>query len=359
MDHILRKIGAFQPFTSQGELRIYERLSTARVVMGLSYLLFQQPSQLVAVDKPTGKLLMLEADPVPLHIDHLRTLISGSKDALGAILDCPPFQLGTIRSAAKPVCNVTPDIVVEAGKRLEVIEIMAERPHGLAQARRFDKALGTDRLQSEGVRQALTEAGFESLRARTSMVTIVAPDFTPAQQSAALRLGFRLRRMVMGLEEGTDKLYLVFGSPKDDFPSDQAESVGERRDLAATIADEVSRFLAATEWKVNAPDESMVRVFLELPGRNEPISMSIRPLITTQDNHEPGLLVELSVKDGTRAVDARRIELGWGDDFPVRCDGARLWRTVVSLDGGPEHAIPRLLFPVKEVHDAVESARVS
>jgi hypothetical protein len=327
--------------------------------MGLSYLLFQQPTRLVATQKPAGKLLMLEADPVPLHIEHLSALISGSKDALGAVLDCSPSQLGRVRAESKPVCNVTPDIVVEAGKRLEVIEIMANRPHGLAQARRFDKALGTDRLQSDGVRQALAEAGFEDLRARTSMVTIVAPDFTPAQQSAALRLGFRLRRLMIGLEEGSNDLYFVIGSPKDQFPSDQAESVAARQDLALNIADEVRRFLAATEWKVEEPIESFIRIFLELPGRNEPIDMSIRPLITTKGDSEPGLLVELRIKDGTRAVDARRIELKWGEGAPVRCEGSRLWRTFISLDGGPEHAIPRLLFPVREVHDAVESARVS
>ncbi len=126
-----------------------------------------------------------------------------------------------------------------------------------------------------------------------------------------------------------------------------------------TIADEVRRFLAATEWKVDEPVESLVNVSLALPGRNEPIRLFIRPLIASLSEDQPGLLVELQVKDGTRAVDARKIELEWGDGLPVRCDGARLWRTIISLDGGPDHAIPRLLFPVREVHDAVESARVS
>lgn len=327
--------------------------------MGLSYLLYQQPSQLVAAKKPEGKLLLLESDPVPLHIDHLTALVAGSREALAAVLDCAPSQLGRLRAADQPVCNVVPDIVVESGKRLEVVEIMADRPRGLTQARRFDKALGTDRLQSESVREALADAGFEDLRARTSLVTIVAPDFTPAQQSAALRLGFRLRQFVLAAEEGTDALYLVVGDPKDGFPTEQAPSVAERQQLASNIADEVRRFLAATEWQVADPVESLVRGLLNLPGRNEPIELNIRLLITTQIEQRPGVLVELRIKDGTRAVDARKIELAWGDGNPVRCDGARLWRSIVSLDGGPEHAIPRLLFPVREAHDAVESARVS
>jgi hypothetical protein len=327
--------------------------------MGLSYLQFQQPSRVVGAKKPTGKLVILEMDPVPLHIDHLTALVAGSKEALAAVLDCSPAQINRVRAESKPVCNVSPDIVVEAGKRLEVIEIMADRPRGLTQARRFDKALGTDRLQSDAVRAALAEAGFEELRAKTSTVTIVAPDFSPAQQSAALRLGFRLRRMVLAVEEGKENYYFLVGSPKDVFPTDTAPSVAQRQEFAETIADEVRRFLSATEWQVDEPVESLVRAHLELPGRNEPINMSIRPLITGQAEVQPSLLVELRIKDGTRAVDPRRIELGWEGTFPVRCEGARLWRTEVSMDGGPEHAIPRLLFPVREVHDAVESARVA
>lgn len=302
---------------------------------------------------------MLEADPIPLHINHVTSLIAENREALAAVLDCSPSQLGRIRSEAKPVCNVTPDIIVEAGKRLEVVEIMTERPRGLTQARRFDKALGTDRLQSDGVKSALSGIGFTELRAKTSIVTIVAPDFTPAQQSAALRLGFRLRRMMLVIDDESSELYFIVGSAKDTFPVEQATSVTERQELASTIADEVRRFLAATEWKVEDPVESLVRVFLELPGRNEPIDLDIRPLITTERERQPGLLVELRIKDGTRAVDARRVELTWGEGLPIRCDGSRLWRTVVSLDGGPEHAISRLLFPVKEAHDAVETARVS
>jgi hypothetical protein len=327
--------------------------------MGLSYLQYQLPGELVAVKKPNGKLMLLESDPIPLHADHLRALIAGSPKGLAAIIDCQPNQVGHIRAEMKPVCNVTPDIVVEAGKRLEVVEVMVERPHGLTKARRFDKALGTDRLQSDQVRQALTDAGFEELRAKTSVVTIVAPDFTAAQQSAALRLGFRLRRMVLTRLEGTDEYYFIIGSPKDVFPADLDPSVEERKTLARTIADEVRRFLAATEWKVAEPQESLVRVALELPGRNEPVEVTIRPLITTHREIKPGLLIEIRIQDGTRAVDARKIELGWGEGLPIRCTGYRMWWTVVSLDGGLEHAIPRLLFPVRELHDAIEAARAS
>ncbi len=327
--------------------------------MGLNYLRFQLPGELVAAKRPTGKLLLLESDPIPLHADHLRNLVAGHEKALAAVIDVPGKQIGRIRHDPKPVCNVTPDIVVEAGKRLEVVEIMVERPHGLTKARRFDKALGTDRLQSEGVRQALADAGFDDLRARTSMVTIVAPDFTPAQQSAALRLGFRLRRMVLAREEGTGDYYFVTGTPKDDLPTDVDASVGERQDFAMTIAEEVRRFLAATEWQVADPVESLVRAELPLPGRNEPIEMTIRPLIATETEVDTVLLVEMRIQDGTRAVDARKIALTWQDGLPMRCTGYRLWWTVVPTEGGPEHAIPRLLFPVREIHDAVESARAS
>ena len=327
--------------------------------MGLSYLQFQLPGDLVAAKKPEGKLLLLESDPVPLLADHLRALVAGNIQALAAIVDSNPKQLGFVRAQNKPVCNVTPDIVVEAGKRLEVVEIMVERPHGLTKARRFDKALGTDRLQSDAVRQSLKEAGFKELRAKTSVVTIVAPDFTPAQQSAALRLGFRLRRMLLAVEEGTGDYYFIIGSPKDVFPTEHAPVVQERTDLATTIADEVRRFLAATEWKVEEPGECLVRVSLNLPGRNEPIVVTIRPLITSEREVKPSLHVEMRIMDGTRAVDARRIELDWGEDLPVRCTGYRMWWTVVSLEGGPDHAIPSLLFPVKAVHDAVEASRVS
>lgn len=327
--------------------------------MGPSYFHFQQASKVVAAREPPGKLLLLEVDPLPLLNEYVTKLVAENRDALAAVLDCAPQQIGRVRSDMKPVCNVTPNILVEAGKRFEIIEIMTERPRGLTQARRFDKALGTDRLQSDGVREALTEAGFPDLRARTSVVTIVATDFSPAQQSAALRLGFRLRRLVLAVEEKSGELYFVIGSPKDAFPTDIAPAVAERQTLAVTIADEVRRFLSATEWKVNAPVEAMVRVYLELPGRNEPIELDIRPLITTERDRRPSLYVELRIKDGTRAVDARRIELSWGEGLPIRCEGARMWRTMVSLEGSSEHAITRLLFPVREVHDAVESARVA
>jgi hypothetical protein len=327
--------------------------------MGLNYLQFQLPGELLTAKKPSGRLLMLESDPIPMHADHLRSLVAGSAKALAAIIDVPVKQLGRIRHDPKPVCNVTPDIVVEAGKRLEVIEVMVERPHGLTKARRFDKALGTDRLQSESVRQALSEAGFDDLRVKTSMVTIVAPDFTPAQQSAALRLGFRLRQMVLTREEGTGNYFFVVGSPKDTFPTEIEPSVNERLELAQTIADEVRRFLAATEWRVDEPQESLVRAHLELPGRNEPIDVTIRPLISSPKGVSSGLLVEMRIQDGTRAVDARKIEFDWQEGLPIRCTGYRLWWTVISLDGGPEHSIPRLLFPIREIHDAVEAARVT
>jgi hypothetical protein len=348
------------PFTRSLHLRIYERLFEARVGdMGLSYLHFQQASKLVAAREPAGKLLLLEVDPLPMLIDHVTALVAESREALASIIDCAPQQIGRVRADSKPVCNVTPNILVEAGKRFEIIEIMAERPRGLTQARRFDKALGTDRLQSEGVREALAEAGFPDLRARTSVVTIVATDFSPAQQSAALRLGFRLRRLVLACEEKSGELYFLLGSPKDAFPTETAGSVGERQTFATTVADEVRRFLSATEWKVDAPVEALVKVYLELPGRSEPVSLDVRPLITTERDRRPGLLVELRIKDGTRAVDARRIELNWGEGLPIRCEGARLWRTIVSLEGSSDHAITRLLFPVREVHDAVETARVA
>lgn len=327
--------------------------------MGPSYFHFQQASKIVAAREPAGKLLLLEVDPMPLLNEHVTRLVAENREALAAVLDCTPQQIGRVQADMKPVCNVTPNILVEAGKRLEIVEIMTERPRGLTQARRFDKALGTDRLQSDGVREALAEAGFPDLRARTSVVTIVATDYSPAQQSAALRLGFRLRRLVFAAEEKTGELYFIIGSPKDAFPTESAPAVAERQAFATTVADEVRRFLSATEWKVDAPVEALVKVYLELPGRNEPITLDIRPLITTERDRRPVLYVELRIKDGTRAVDARRIELRWGEGLPIRCEGARLWRTMVSLEGSAEHAITRLLFPVREVHDAVESARVA
>lgn len=326
--------------------------------MGLSYLHFRQSGEIVGVKRPTEKLLLLESDPLPMQVEYLRALVGASRDAVAAILDCPVAQVGRIRASTDPVANVTPDIIVESGKRLDIIEVMAERPRGLTRARRFDKALGTDRLQSDQVREALEASGFDGLKARTSSITLVAPDYTPAQQSAALRLGFKLRRMVVAASEGSGELFFVVGSPKDAFPTDVHPSVSERKELAHTISDEVRRFLAATEWKVSEPEESLVRAELPLPGRADPIGLVVRPLITTQTNAQPGLLIELAVKDGTKAVDPRRIELAWGENQPERSDGFRFWRTSVSLDGGPEHAIPRLLFPVREVHDAVESARV-
>jgi len=326
--------------------------------MGLSYLHYRQPAELVGVKKPEGKLQLLESDPLPLHVDHLRALIAGSKAALAAILDLPQAQLGRIRFSAEPICGVVPDVLVEAGKRLEIVEVMAERPRGLTRARRFDKALGTDRLQSDGLRDALTAAGFEDVPARTSGVTLVAPDFTPAQLSAALRLGFRLRRLVLASLEGSGDIYVIIGGSKEDYPTEVHSSVEDRKKLAHTISDEVRRFLAATEWVVADPEESLVRASLTMPGRGEPIDLVVRPLIVTAKDSSPGLLVELSVKEGTKAVDPKRIELGWGPDLPERSDGFRFWRTSVSLDGGLEHAIPRLLFPVREVHDAVESARL-
>ncbi len=326
--------------------------------MGLTYLHFRPTGELVGAKRPEEKLLLLESEPLPLQVEHLRALVGASKDAVAAILDCPAAQVGRIRVSAEPVANVTPDILVESGKRLDIIEVMAERPRGLTRARRFDKALGTDRLQTDQVREALEASGFADLKARSSAITLVAPDYTPAQQSAALRLGFKLRQIVLAAAEGTGDLYFIVGMPKDGFPVDVHPSVGERRALAQTISDEVRRFLAATEWKVSEPAENLVRAELPLPGRADPIGLVVRPLITTQASAQPGLLIELAVKDGTRAVDPRRIELAWGADQPERSDGFRFWRTSVSLDGGPEHAIPRLLFPVREVHDAVESARV-
>ena len=326
--------------------------------MGLSYLRFRQPGELAGAKKPAGKLLVLESDPVPLHVGHLRALVAGSIDCLAAILDCSSQQIARVRAEIDPVANVTPDILVEVGKRLEIVEVMAERPRGLSRARRFDRALGTDRLQSDSVREALEGAGFDNLRARTSAVTLAAPDFTPAQQSAALRLGFKLRRMLMAAEAETGDLYFLIGSPKDRFPTEPHPAVEERAGLAGTIAEEVRRFLAATEWEVAGPVENLVRAQLAMPGRGEPIDLLVRPLLTTAADAQPGLLVELAIKDGTKAVDPRRIELPWGENLPERSDGYRFWRTTVSIDGGPEHAIPRLLFPVREAHDAVESARV-
>ena len=123
--------------------------------MGLSYLHFQQPAELGDGRKPGGNLLTLETQPVPLSTDHVRALLAGSEAALAAVFDCPKSLLGKVRADPKPVLSVAPDIIAEVGKRLEVLEILVERPRGLTKARRFEKALGTDRLQSEAVRKAL------------------------------------------------------------------------------------------------------------------------------------------------------------------------------------------------------------
>lgn len=328
--------------------------------MGITYLKFDLPDALTKVIKFPEELRRLEVDPLPLDSDHLRKIIVNNKSSLTTVLECEDEEIGRIKADPRPVLNVSPDIIAEVTDVLEVLEIMVERPKGLIKSREFEKAMGTERLKSESLKKALGKVGLGNLNVKSTTITLVAPYFTIPQQSAALRFGYKLKCIILARDVVNNELYLLIGNPNDPFPTvENKEEIDARKKLMNLVHQEVKNFLSATEWVVKDLDGLKVELYLPLPIKYEPVRVIIRPVITVPNSPEASIVVELKIKNGTKVITAKNINLPWQNPKPIKTEWGRVWWTHVPIvPNNDEYTISKLLFPLREIHDSLEAVRV-
>ena len=329
--------------------------------MGVTYLKLNLPDTLEKTIKFPGQLKRLELDPLPMDPDHLRKLIVNNKSALSTILECEEDAIGIVKADPRPILNVNPDIVAEVGPHLHVLEVMVERPFGLRKAVEFERNLGTEKLKNESLKKALARVGFGSVRPKATIITLAAPWFTLAQQSAAIRMGYRLKRIMLARDPKTDELYLLIGNPLDPYPEEEdEESLKERIRFMKLVKEEVKNFLSATEWIVKDIEKGKLEIYLPLPLKYEPVRIFIRYVISAPKDPKPALVVELKIKNGTKIINAKQITFPdtWARPRPVSTEWGKIWWTYVPVEENEEYTITKLLYPIREIHDAIEEARL-
>lgn len=329
--------------------------------MGITYLKLNLPDQLQKTIKFPEQLKRLEIDPLPIDPEHLRKLIVNNKSALSTILECDEEEIGIVKADPRPILNVNPDIVAEVGPQLHVLEVMVERPLGLRKAVEFERNLGTEKLKNESLKKALARVGLGSIKPKLTVITLASPFFTLAQQSAAIRMGYRLKCLVLARDPKTDELYLLIGNPMDPYPEEEdKESIQKRIRFMKLIKEEVKNFLSATEWIVKDIEKGKLEIYLPLPLRYEPVRIIIRHVISTPKEPRPALVVELKIKNGTKVINAKQITFPdtWARPKPVSTEWGKIWWTYVPMEANEEYTITKLLYPIREIHDAVEAARV-